>query len=91
MTRPIDEILNLMDELSVWSDSEIVDQAYSAIQHAMSRLEDQFSFSHGTILQSLSVNRVDLGYRSVLIFQGQKELFFLLTVFLYGLQRQAHL
>ena len=45
MTRPIDEILNLMDELSVWSDSEIVDQAYSAIQHAMSRLEveDQFS------------------------------------------------
>ena len=43
MTRPIDEILNLMDELSVWSDSEIVDQAYSAIQHAMSRLEGQFS------------------------------------------------
>ena len=49
------------------------------------------SFSHGTILQALSINRVDLGYRSVLIFQGQKELFFLLTVFLYGLQRQAHL
>ena len=47
MTRPIDEILNLMDELSVWSDSEIVDQAYSATQHAMSRLEveDQFSVS----------------------------------------------
>ncbi|KAL4634434.1 hypothetical protein ACB092_04G199200 [Castanea dentata] len=38
----IDEILNLMDELSVRSDSEIVDRAYSAIQHAMSRLEDEF-------------------------------------------------
>ncbi|KAK7851212.1 hypothetical protein CFP56_042731 [Quercus suber] len=38
----IDEILNLMDELSVRSDSEIVDQAYSAIQHAMSWLEDEF-------------------------------------------------
>ncbi|KAM3704194.1 hypothetical protein ACJW31_04G157200 [Castanea mollissima] len=38
----IDETLNLMDELSVRSDSEIVDRAYSAIQHAMSRLEDEF-------------------------------------------------
>ena len=27
----IAEILNLMDELSVWSDFKIVDQAYSAI------------------------------------------------------------
>ena len=27
---------------SVRSDSEIVDRAYSAIQHAMSRLEDEF-------------------------------------------------
>ena len=38
----IDEILNLMDELSVRSDSEIVNQAYSTIQHAMSRLEGEF-------------------------------------------------
>nr|POF08513.1 hypothetical protein CFP56_58542 [Quercus suber]POF08515.1 hypothetical protein CFP56_58544 [Quercus suber] len=38
----IDKILNLMDKLLVRSDSEIVDQAYSAIQYAMSRLEDDF-------------------------------------------------
>nr|POE77020.1 hypothetical protein CFP56_47367 [Quercus suber] len=41
----IDEILNLMDELSVRFDFEIVDQAYSAIQHVMSRLEDECSVS----------------------------------------------
>ncbi|GMY15107.1 exocyst complex component EXO70B1-like [Fagus crenata] len=38
----IDEILNLMDELSVRSDTEVVDRAVTAIQLAMSRLEDEF-------------------------------------------------
>ncbi|KAF5460055.1 hypothetical protein F2P56_019953 [Juglans regia] len=38
----VDEILNLMDELSVRSDSDIVDRAENAIQLAMSRLEDEF-------------------------------------------------
>ncbi|KAG2676218.1 hypothetical protein I3843_12G042700 [Carya illinoinensis] len=38
----IDEILNLMDGLSVRSDSDVVDRAENAIQLAMSRLEDEF-------------------------------------------------
>jgi len=38
----VDEILNRMDELSVRSDTEIVDRAETAIQVAMSRLEDEF-------------------------------------------------
>ena len=54
----IDEILNLMDELSIWSDSKNVDQAYSAIQHTMSQLGDEFfvSIYLSTTVRSCSVS-----------------------------------
>lgn len=38
----VDEILNLMEELSVRSEQEILDRAETAIQVAMARLEDEF-------------------------------------------------
>ncbi|PON77318.1 Exocyst complex protein [Parasponia andersonii] len=38
----VDEILNLMDGLSIQSGNEFVDRAENAIQLAMSRLEDEF-------------------------------------------------
>ncbi|KAI9175148.1 hypothetical protein LWI28_028139 [Acer negundo] len=38
----VDEILQLVDDLSIRSDNEIMDRAESAIQLAMSRLEDEF-------------------------------------------------
>lgn len=38
----IDEVLDLLDNLSVRSDNEIVDRAETAVQVAMSRLEDEF-------------------------------------------------
>lgn len=38
----VDEILNLVEDLSIRSDPEFVDRAEKAIQLAMSRLEDEF-------------------------------------------------
>ncbi|XP_044477262.1 exocyst complex component EXO70B1 [Mangifera indica] len=38
----VDEILQMMDDLSVRNENEIMDRAESAIQIAMSRLEDEF-------------------------------------------------
>ncbi|KAJ0049406.1 hypothetical protein Pint_15673 [Pistacia integerrima] len=38
----VDEILQMMDELSVRNENEMMDRAESAIQIAMSRLEDEF-------------------------------------------------
>lgn len=38
----VDEILRLVDDMSIRSDNEIMDRAESAIQVAMSRLEDEF-------------------------------------------------
>ncbi|EEF51795.1 exocyst complex component EXO70B1 [Ricinus communis] len=38
----VDEILDLLDDLSLRSDNEVIDRAESAVQVAMSRLEDEF-------------------------------------------------
>ncbi|WCJ36253.1 exocyst subunit exo70 family protein F1 [Euphorbia peplus] len=38
----IDDILDMLDDLSVRSDNEVVDRAETAVQVAMSRLEDEF-------------------------------------------------
>uniref|UniRef100_A0A5B7AJC4 Exocyst subunit Exo70 family protein n=1 Tax=Davidia involucrata TaxID=16924 RepID=A0A5B7AJC4_DAVIN len=38
----VDEILQLIEDLTIQSDSEIMDRAESALQMAMSRLEDEF-------------------------------------------------
>ncbi|KAF2302647.1 hypothetical protein P3X46_023512 [Hevea brasiliensis] len=38
----VDEILDLLDELSIRSDNEIIDRAETAVQVAMSRLEEEF-------------------------------------------------
>ncbi|KAJ6374497.1 hypothetical protein OIU78_030079 [Salix suchowensis] len=38
----VDEILDLLDNLSVEADSEVLDRAETAVQVAMSRLEDEF-------------------------------------------------
>ncbi|KAJ4835217.1 hypothetical protein Tsubulata_021044 [Turnera subulata] len=38
----VDEILDLLDNLSVRSDSEVVDRAETAVQAAMTRLEEEF-------------------------------------------------
>ncbi|XP_050223780.1 exocyst complex component EXO70B1 [Mercurialis annua] len=38
----VDEILDLLDDLSIRSDNDVIDRAESAVQVAMSKLEDEF-------------------------------------------------